>query len=185
VNLETDAVRVRERTGQFGSPAVCLWLRIGAFTLLSVVLGATRRPPAPDAQLALVPALTTGVAVGFSLYLLVAWRRLGRPHSLRLRSAAFARLVVLGVCALNEEVVWRWFVLGTLLTWGTVAALAGSTLGFATVHRNGSAFHLLTGTTFGTVYLATGSLLACAAAHLAYNSCVAYCAERSRPLVTA
>ena len=76
---------------------------------------------------------------------------------------------MLVVAAAAEEVVWRRVVLGELLRAGPLAALAGSTLGFALVHRTRQSLHLGTGAAFGGLYLATGALAASIAAHWAYN----------------
>ena len=59
--------------------------------------------------------------------------------------------------------------LGELLRSGPIVALAGSTLGFAFAHRARPGLHLGTGAVFGGVYLATGALAACIAAHWTYN----------------
>jgi membrane protease YdiL (CAAX protease family) len=73
------------------------------------------------------------------------------------------------VAAASEEIVWRRVVLGELLRVGPLAAVAGSTLGFALVHRTRQTLHLGTGAAFGSLYLATGALAASIAAHWAYN----------------
>ena len=62
-----------------------------------------------------------------------------------------------------------------------VLALAGSTLGFALAHRARPGLHLATGVAFGGVYLATGALAACIAAHLTYNLCSSALRERLEP----
>ena len=80
------------------------------------------------------------------------------------------RLAILGLAAVNEELLWRRLVLGGILPSGALAALAVSTLGFALAHRARPALHLGTGATFGGLYLATGALAAPVAAHWAYNT---------------
>ena len=77
--------------------------------------------------------------------------------------------MVLGLAALNEEIVWRRVLLGELLFEARSAALAASALGFAISHRARPGLHLGTGAAFGAVYLATGALTASVAAHWAYN----------------
>jgi ABC-2 type transport system ATP-binding protein len=57
-----------------------------------------------------------------------------------------------------------------------------STVGFAAAHvgaqgRRGALVHLVTGTVFGTVFLATGSLLAAISAHASYNLLVVLAVE--------
>ena len=79
--------------------------------------------------------------------------------------------------------LWRWFVLGSLApAVGAGGALAVSTAGFAAAHipaqgRRGAAVHVVTGTVFGTVFLATGSLLAAIASHVSYNLLVVLAVE--------
>ena len=86
----------------------------------------------------------------------------------------------------SEEIVWRWLVLGGLAPYlGPLPALAASTLGFAASHarwqgRRGFVVHLLTGTTFGAVFLVTGSIVAAATAHASYNVLVALAVESAR-----
>src|SRR5262249_30740830 len=79
----------------------------------------------------------------------------------------------LGLCAANEELLWRRLLLGELLIAGPVAALALSSAGFAIAHRRARLLHVGTGSAFGALYLATGLLSASIAAHWAYNALVA------------
>ena len=69
-----------------------------------------------------------------------------------------------------EEALWRGLCLGTIsLAVGRIAALVAATTLFAAAHvpkqgrRAGT--HLLTGTVFGLVYIATGLLAAAIVAH--------------------
>ena len=121
-------------------------------------------------------SLSAALLAAFALFAGLA----RRPPHLRLPPrprlpAALAKGVFLTVRAAVEEVIWRWFVLGLLVpVLGAGLALAVSAAGFALAHRRhqrarGVAVHLLTGVTFGAVFLATGSLAAAVGAHVAYN----------------
>lgn len=113
---------------------------------------------------------------------------LARSH-VPLRSArrraptVIARGAFFAVRSASEEVLWRWFVLGSLApAFGAGGALVASTAGFAAAHmgaqgRRGAAVHLVTGTVFGTVFLSTGSLLAAISAHASYNLLVVLAVE--------
>lgn len=112
-----------------------------------------------------------------------------RAPTVIVRGAFFA------VRSASEEVLWRWFVLGSLApVFGAGGALVVSTAGFAAAHmpaqgRRGAAVHLVTGTVFGTVFLSTGSLLAAISAHASYNLLVVLAVESSasgapRPALT-
>jgi ABC-2 type transport system ATP-binding protein len=98
-----------------------------------------------------------------------------------------AKCTFLSLRSASEEVVWRWAVLGSLsASAGSATALLLSTLGFALSHapaqgRRGVVVHLLTGATFGGIYVATGSLLAAIAAHVTYNLLVAIAVEGQHP----
>ncbi|MGI8420821.1 MAG: CPBP family intramembrane glutamic endopeptidase [Gaiellaceae bacterium] len=82
-------------------------------------------------------------------------------------------------CAAGEEVVWRWFVFGGLSPRiGWPAALLVSTLGFAATHVRARTLrpvrvHILTGATFGSIYVLTGRLVAAIVCHAAYNVLIA------------
>ncbi len=141
------------------------WQRFALATALSLVLLVTVSPPEPDVRLAPLAALAAGSAAGIALYLAVVGRRPFLPSGL-------ATSGILALAAANEEVLWRWFVLGEFLRTGTLAALAGSTLGFALAHRSRPGLHLATGLVFGALYLLTGALASCVAAHWTYNVCL-------------
>ncbi|HWB23282.1 MAG TPA: CPBP family intramembrane glutamic endopeptidase [Gaiellaceae bacterium] len=98
-----------------------------------------------------------------------------RPAALVLATQLFFVLV-----ATNEEIVWRRVVLGELLAAGAVAAMLGSTVGFALMHRSRRRLQLVTGAVFGGLYLSTGSLAASVAAHWAYNALVGSLVDRRR-----
>jgi membrane protease YdiL (CAAX protease family) len=145
------------------------WARLVLATVLSILLLATLAPPRPELRIAALTAAAIGVGAGAILYATVAKRR---PSLQLLLPDALARCFVLGLAAANEEVLWRRVILGELLHSGAAAALAGSTLGFALAHRGRPGLHLGTGLVFGGLYLATGALGACIAAHLTYNLCL-------------
>lgn len=144
------------------------WARFVLATVLSIVVLATLSPPRPGLRIPALTAAVVGVGAGAILYAAVAMRRPSLPA---LVPDAAARCFVLGLAAANEEILWRRAILGELLHSGAVAALAGSTLGFALAHRARPGLHLGTGFVFGGLYLATGALGACIAAHLTYNLC--------------
>ncbi len=136
--------------------------------MLAAVLFATVSPARPSAHLAAERGLAAGTLAGLALYLFVARRRPSGPTGTTMPFAV-ASCALLGIAAAGEEVVWRRVVLGELLRSGPVLALAGSSLGFAFAHRARPWLHLGTGAVFGGVYLATGALGACIAAHWVYN----------------
>jgi membrane protease YdiL (CAAX protease family) len=142
--------------------------RIAGSTLLSLVLLLTISPPRPALRVPLSLALGLGLVAGTLLFAGVTRRTPGTPVPGR-PGVAFLGCIVLGVAAANEEVLWRWVVLGELLRVGPVAAIAGSTVGFALAHRLRPGLHLGTGTVFGGIYLVTGALAASVAAHWVYN----------------
>ena len=101
---------------------------------------------------------------------------------IRLGLGVMLATMLLVLAAASEEIVWRRVVLGELLRAGPLAAAAGSTLGFALVHRARQALHLGTGAAFAGLYLATGVLAAAIAAHFVYNVLLLTLAERwTRP----
>jgi membrane protease YdiL (CAAX protease family) len=153
-------------------------LAIGATAAATLAL--TLAPAVPPARLGPLAAVAAGMLAGLVLYLAVARRR---PYVLPPFPAALVACAVLLVAAASEEVVWRRVVLGELLRVGPAAAVAGSTLGFALVHRTRQLLHLGTGAAFGGLYLVTGALAASIAAHSAYNVLLLALAERRRKAV--
>jgi membrane protease YdiL (CAAX protease family) len=151
-------------------------LRLVAAGAVATALLVVVAPDQPAPRLGLLGAAPAGVAGGLLLYLAVARRR---PYVPPLAPPALAACCVLVVAAASEEVVWRRVVLGELLRAGPVVAAAGSTLGFALVHRTRQSLHLGTGATFAGLYLATGALAAAIAAHWAYNVLLLTLAARS------
>jgi membrane protease YdiL (CAAX protease family) len=144
---------------------------------LAVALLVLVAPAGPVARLGPATASVAGLAGGLALYLAVSRQRPRVPPP---APAALAACAVLVVAAASEEVVWRRVVLGELLRAGPLAALAGSTLGFALAHRARQAVHLGTGAAFGGLYLVTGALAAPIAAHWSYNVLLLTLAERRR-----
>lgn len=77
--------------------------------------------------------------------------------------------------AIFEELVWRGLAFQVLREYvPTAAAIAVSAIGFALLHfesqgAKGVLVHLITGISFASAVLVTGSLAAAVAAHLAYN----------------
>ena len=141
-----------------------------------------RLPTAPlRAPLPIQAALPAGLLAGGLLSALLAR---GRVHGVR---PALAVLVV--AVGMSEEVLWRGFTLARLAAAaGVLPALGLTTLGFAATHypamrARGVRVHLLTGAAFGAVFVATGSLVACAAAHALYNLLVV--ARRGAPAAAA
>jgi len=152
-------------------------MRLAAGIALAVGLTLVLAPAEPTARVWPPAACAAGALAGVILYAGVTRRRPYVPLPLPAAVAAFAVLVV---AATGEEVVWRRVVLGELLRAGPLAALAGSTLGFALVHRTRQLLHVGTGAAFGGLYVVTGVLAASIAAHAAYNVLLLSLAERRR-----
>ena len=137
-------------------------------------LAPTAPPRAPLRHLASAPI---GVAAGIALFLLLAR---ARPRAL-LTPAAFATALVVAAAGSSEEAIWRAFALGRIApTAGLWAAIAVTSAAFAATHlpslrARGAAVQLVTGAVFGTLFAATGSLVACALAHAAYNVFAVLC----------
>lgn len=99
-----------------------------------------------------------------------------RPRTMTMPPLA----VLVNVCAIGaaEEIIWR----GAALAWlahasNIVTAVIFTTVGFAVAHSmaqgwRGARVHLLTGATFGLVFIATQSVLLSIVAHIAYNLAV-------------
>jgi membrane protease YdiL (CAAX protease family) len=155
------------------------WTRIATMTALAVSLWLALSPPHPPVRYAPAPALMLGAAAGGALFAAVSRTRpsLAGP---RLRRAV-ARQLFLGLCAANEEIVWRRTLLGELLPAGSVVALLVSSAGFAVAHRRSRVLHIGTGSVFGVLYLATGVLAVSIAAHWVYNALVGSLLERGPP----
>jgi membrane protease YdiL (CAAX protease family) len=156
------------------------WLRLAAVTAATVSLAVTVTPPRPHGRLAWPLAAAVGAGVGALLFALVA-RRQPLPPGRRAAGAQAARQLLLVVYAVNEELLWRRLLLGELLAVGALTALVVSSAGFGTGHRRARRLHAATGATFGSLYLATGSLGASIAAHWVYNAFVSSLARRTPP----
>jgi Type II CAAX prenyl endopeptidase Rce1-like len=156
-------------------------IRIATGTALAVSLALALEPPHPDPRLPRPVALAVGMVAGAALFVAASRRRprFGRRRGAKLVRAG--RQLFLGLCAVNEELLWRRVLLGELLYAGPVAALALSSAGFALAHRRARLLHVGTGSAFGGVYLATGFLGASITAHWVYNTLVAELFERGPP----
>lgn len=112
---------------------------------------------------------------------------LARTRPVLPRRRAVAQGIALLPAACIEELVWRLGALGSARPLaGPIAALSLSSLGFALAHFGQAGtlsvrVHFVTGSVFGGVYLATGTLLAAVAAHATYNLLVAAAVERRAP----
>jgi membrane protease YdiL (CAAX protease family) len=156
-----------------------LWARLAAGLALALVLVATVSPERPAMRVSAAEALACGLLAGLALYIAVARRGPVFPCGATVSLVA-TTCALLGLAAAGEEVVWRRVVLGELLRSGSILALAGSSLGFAFAHRARPGLHLVTGAVFGGVYLATGALAACIAAHWIYNVLLLWVSGRGR-----
>jgi membrane protease YdiL (CAAX protease family) len=157
-----------------------LWTKVGAATIVSAGLLLLVAPPHPDSHLPWSVAVGGGLASGVGLYVAVTR---GCPRLPRWRSSAAVGVATqgfFGLLAANEEILWRRVVLGELLELGPIAAVLGSTVGFAVMHRSRRRLQLVTGAVFGALYLSTGVLAASMAAHWVYNALVGTLVERGR-----
>jgi ABC-2 type transport system ATP-binding protein len=138
---------------------------VGPALLLLVPTPPVRRPVPVEV------AAVGGVVVGAVLFAVLARHR---PRMLVTPISIGAAFVVAGV-GMSEEATWRAFVLARLApVAGLWPAAAVTTVGFAATHvpalrMRGAIVQVLTGAVFGSLFVATGSLVACALAHGAYN----------------
>jgi membrane protease YdiL (CAAX protease family) len=129
-------------------------------------------PPPP--LLGVTGAIAAGTAAGALLFVILARRIPPLVHAAVARTLLAASPVVV-VAAASEEVVWRYAVLGGLRALlGLSLALPLAAVAFALAHVGRAPprvlwVHVLTGSTFAVVYVATGRLAAAIAAHAAYN----------------
>lgn len=132
-------------------------------------------------------SLSVAVLTAIGLFVFLSGdSRLARriPPGRRLELAH--RSGLLAAWAALEELLWRGLVLGGVSeTIGVPAAFVLSVGGFALAHlphqgRKGAAVHLVTGTAFATVYVATRSLAAAIVCHALYNILVAVAVEGGR-----
>jgi membrane protease YdiL (CAAX protease family) len=155
------------------SAGVALWTRIAFVTAAALVLAAVLAPPTPSRRLEAPAATVVGGGAGLALFVGVARRRPSLPGRHSSVPLLLAKVTFFGLWAMNEELLWRRVALGELLALGAVPALVASTLGFALTHRTRRRVHLATGGVFGSLYLATGALVASVIAHWTYNVLVA------------
>ncbi len=147
-----------------------LWSRIAFGAALAAALPLTLDiPPPTELQVPPALALAAGLVVGTCLFSALARRR--PPGHVPLSAA---QAVFVAGWAAVEETLWRWLLLGGLaFVIPTSAAFVAATATFALGHAHGRRVHLGTGSTFGSLYLLTGTLLAPVAAHIVYNLLIA------------
>jgi hypothetical protein len=143
------------------------WATLAAVVALDVPGPQPRVGGAAAAGLALAAAAALFAALARLRVRPLVPPRVHRPAAARLGLHFTAR-------AAYEEALWRGLVLGPASgALGAAPGLAVSTLGFAASHVGTqgcrAAVHLLTGATFGSLYLATGHLLAAVLAHAVYD----------------
>jgi ABC-2 type transport system ATP-binding protein len=135
-----------------------------------------------------LPAPVVGAAAGVVVFAALARQRIPAVSVLAAPPSRIAvRSAVLTLKSFQEEALWRALLLGGLVApVGRAGALAISTALFAAAHagRQGrrAAAQLLTGSTFGIVYLSTGRLVAAVAAHATYNVLVGVGALAADPM---
>jgi membrane protease YdiL (CAAX protease family) len=154
------------------------WTRVGTATAFAVSLRFALSPPQPPVRVAPALALAVGALAGAVLFGAVSRRR---PSLANTSPLLLGRHLFLGVCAANEEIIWRRTLLGELLPAGPILALVVSSAGFAVAHRRLRLLHAGTGLVFGLLYLATGVLGASIAAHWVYNAFVGSLLQRAPP----
>jgi ABC-type multidrug transport system ATPase subunit/membrane protease YdiL (CAAX protease family) len=157
-------VRLRRTTMPLSSFAVLPLVALGLLAL------APTSPPHAPVQLTV--AVAVGVLAGTVLFTALARKA---PVLRRCSPVAVGAGLSVAAAGAGEEAIWRGFVLARIApSVGIVAAVLLAAGGFAATHfpalrRRGVAVHLGTGTVFGAVFAATGSLAACAVAHASYN----------------
>ena len=143
--------------------------------LTSTLLLATAGPtllwlaptPPPRVPVGATTALPAGIAAGVLLFAALA-RSVPRRWPTAL-------VLVVAAAAVSEEAIWRGFALARLAgVVGVAGAVAITSAAFAAVHlpalrMRGARAQVVTGATFGTLFAATGSIVACGLAHAAYN----------------
>ena len=169
------------------SRATRLWVSFAVAVLGAVVLLVSVPIDPPRSPIPWQLALPAGLLGGLTLFALLAWRSLPVRGPERSRLALFtAKGVYVSTTSATEEVLWRWLLLGGLAdAIGLTAALGLTTLSFAFAHelRVRSlpfAIHLVTGASFGGIYVVTGSLTAAILAHATYNLLILVGLESAR-----
>lgn len=164
---------------------------LGFFPLVAAALLVLAPTRSPTSTLAPATAAAVGAVAGLGLFAAraaVVTRRRRSGERARAPLGVAATAAVIGA---SEEVVWRGFLLArTAAVAGTPAALVATSLGFALSHypaygRNGTRAHVVSGFVFGGTYLATGSVLACATAHVLYNLLALRSRERAAAATSA
>jgi ABC-type multidrug transport system ATPase subunit/membrane protease YdiL (CAAX protease family) len=154
-----------------------------AYALLGPALLQFAPTHPPRAPVSTAVAASVGVVAGLALFTVLAR---ARPRVLLDPLVTAAALLVAAV-GMSEEALWRAFALGRLApSVGAGAAVAITTAAFAATHlpmlrARGAAVHVLTGATFGVLFVTTGSLVACALAHASYNVLAVLARSRARP----
>ena len=155
---------------------------IAALVALGPVLLLTTATPPPRPPLEAAVGAPAGILAGVALFAVLAR---ARPRVRRMTRITAAAALVLAAAGASEEVVWRAFALARIAaSTGPVVAVALTTVAFAAVHlpalrTRGAAAQLVTGAALGTIFVATGSLVACGVAHAAYNVLAVF--GRTRP----
>lgn len=163
------------------------WLVPGAQGAAALTLLLTVRIASPGSAYPWELSALAGVLAAALLFRVLAggWPVLA-PWRRDRALALILTIAFLAGTSTGEEVLWRWLALGGLRPLaGTVLAYGLSTIGFALSHASGTGakgvlVHLLTGGTFGGLYLATGSLAAVAVAHASYNVMIVLALESRR-----
>src|SRR5207248_1428089 len=104
--------------GRVPLSARAFYARVLSTSALAVLLAFALSPAHPPAHLPLVAATALGLAAGTALFLLVSPRS---PVFARPRAAApvlVGKQLFFGLCAFNEEVLWRRILLGEVLPAG-------------------------------------------------------------------
>ncbi len=172
--LHSGLAKSHSRAGQVVASVgydVCVWL--GALA----VVGSLPKAALPSHPVGTIASLAMGSSTGAVLYIVLAGVRARLvPSGLRLRRRVVVHASVFFLTTWAEEVIWRGFLLSSLVSYGVPPSLAlvVSTFLFACMHHGSMGWdrvpcHVVTGFAFGGVYLAAGNLVAPIAAHLVYN----------------
>ncbi|HEY0384225.1 MAG TPA: CPBP family intramembrane glutamic endopeptidase [Candidatus Elarobacter sp.] len=142
-------------------------------TVLALIMTGVLRLHAPGAHDAIAMLLAVPAGVALAMLLALRANSANLPHG---TIAATAVLVM--IVAIAEEILWRGVAFASVdRSAGTVAAFLFTTAGFAFVHFyaqgvDGVRTHAVTGAFFGAAFLASGTVFAAMAMHLAYNLAV-------------
>ena len=144
-------------------------IRVPLETASLILLVLLVAPAGPGARSASLGAAATASASFLAAVVFALAVRGDRWSTSNGRRRAAIRGALIGLLALNEELLWRRLALCELLRCGVVAAWAASSVAFALGHRSRPGLHLATGSALGGIYLLTGALGACICAHWGYN----------------